>query len=340
MTVYVLGAGASKHVGYPLASTMGAEMLLWMSNQERYQDTANSIKEAFGDSPNIEDVITELDSTIQSLEGPEKLEDRVQRSTAANLRGKLGEVLPQWFAGIHTNLAPAYQQFADKIVEPGDVIVTFNYDDSLERELKRVGKWDVSQGYGFQIGTSQQPSPVLMLKLHGSMNWLVSIFGGLKSGSFAIGDNRSLGDSPCIATDYLKYLGYADMLGTFPGGSGFPSLILPGRTKEFYYQTSFGLEHQEFFSWLWAAASSALRRCDKVVLCGYSLLPVDQRACDLLLKAPRKNSRVIVVSGRDGTRITQTFHAAGFQSVECYDNGYFEAWVAESSKACVASASR
>jgi hypothetical protein len=31
----VLGAGASRHVGYPLASTMGAEMIVWMSVTER-----------------------------------------------------------------------------------------------------------------------------------------------------------------------------------------------------------------------------------------------------------------------------------------------------------------
>jgi hypothetical protein len=123
------------------------------------------------------------------------------------------------------------------------------------------------------------------------------------------------------------------MLGTFPGGGGFPSLILPGRTKEFYYHTSFGPEHQEFFSGLWAQAAAALKRVDRVVLCGYSLLPVDERACDLLLKAPRKSSRIVIVSGRDGTRIYQTFRNAGFLNTECYDSGYFETWVTESATA-------
>ena len=97
----------------------------------------------------------------------------------------------------------------------------FNYDDSLERELKRVGKWDVSQGYGFQIANFAHPSAVVMLKLHGSMNWLVSIFNGETSGAFAISGFSSLGGCPCIATDFLKFLGYEDMKGTFPGGGGF-----------------------------------------------------------------------------------------------------------------------
>ena len=170
MTVYVLGAGASKHVGYPLASEMGLGMLSWMAKHERYQGAAKAVKEMFGDSPNIEDVITGLDEVIKSGEGSDKIEERAQRTVAANLRGTLGVVLPQWFSEIHTNPAPTYKQFAEDIVQPGDVIITFNYDDSLERELKRAGKWEVSQGYGFQIGQSQQESPVLVLKLHGSMN--------------------------------------------------------------------------------------------------------------------------------------------------------------------------
>ena len=232
-------------------------MLSWMSKREEYRYTVDFIKEEFGGAPNIEDVITKLDAHIKSLEGSEELEDRLRRSNAAHQRGKLREAVPVWFTEIHTNFAPAYQQFAERIVQPGDVIITFNYDDSLERELKRVGKWDVSQGYGFQIGTLIQPSPVLVLKLHGSMNWLVSIFGGITSGAFAASDNSSLGRYPCIATDYLKYLGYIDMAGTFPGGGGFPSLILPGRTKEFYYHTSFGPEHEEFFSSLWSQAPGA-----------------------------------------------------------------------------------
>jgi hypothetical protein len=297
---------------------MGAEMMSWMSKREAYRYTADFIKEEFGNSPNIEDVITTLDARIKSFEGSEELEDRLQRSNAAHQRGKLREAVPVWFTEIHTNSAPAYQEFAETIVQAGDVIITFNYDDSLERELKRVGKWDVSQGYGFQVGSLIQPSPVLVLKLHGSMNWLVSIFGGITSGPFAAGDNRSLGQCPCIATDYLKYLGYTGMAGTFPGGGGFPSLVLPGRTKEFYYETSFGPEHEEFFSSLWLRAAAALK-CDKLVICGYSLLRVDQRACDLLLGVPRKETTVVVVSGGDGQRVVKDFHAAGFRIAESYD---------------------
>lgn len=328
-TVYVFGAGASKHVGYPLASEMGAEILSWMSNKERYLHTADFMMQRFGDSPNIEDVVTELDAGIKLLEASETFEDRLERSVLANLREKLREALPMWFREIRHKPALAYTQFAENVIQAGDLIITFNYDDSLERELKRVAKWDIWQGYGFRIGDSRHPTQVSVLKLHGSINWLVSIFGGVTSGSFSAASNGSLGECPCVATDDLKYLGYTEMAGTFPGGAGFPSLVLPGRNKEFFYGTSFGDEHGSFFDLLWSQAAAALKRAEKIVLCGYSLLAVDQRARDLLLDEPSKRTEIVVVSGDQGTRITNDFQTAGFENVVCYEDGRFETWVSE-----------
>jgi hypothetical protein len=331
-TVYVLGAGASKHVGYPLSSTMGIEMLSWMSKRgDDFKFSAEFIRQEFGDLPNIENVITELDSHVDALKNAVTLEERLKHIPYTTGLRQLRTALPIWFGEIHNNRAPAYAQFAETVVESGDVVITFNYDDSLERELKRVGKWDIWQGYGFEIGTFRRPSQVPVLKLHGSMNWLVSLFGGTTSGSFAIASDSSLGHYPCIATDHLKYLGYENMTGTFPSGGGFPSLILPGRTKEFYYYTSFGPEHEEFFNSLWSQAAAALGRADKLVLCGYSLLPVDQRACELLLRGPSRDIKVVVVSGSQGERISNDFRAAGFQNVECSVGGYFETWVWQAS---------
>lgn len=327
-TVFVLGAGASRHAGYPLASTMGHEMLEWMSKREDdLKFTAEFVREQFGSSPNIEDVITELDSHVEAKANATTLEERLSHTPYAVELGQVRKALPMWFEEIHNDPAPAYAIFAERVVQPGDTIITFNYDDSLERELKRTGKWDIWQGYGFQVGNTGQPTQVPVLKLHGSMNWLVSIFGGATSGSFALSSLSSLGTSPGIGTNALTYLGYEDVVGTFPGGGGFPSLILPGRTKKFFYFTSFGNEHEEFFSLLWSQAANALRGADRIVLCGYSLLPVDERACELLLRVPSKGASVIVVSGSQGERICRDFRAAGFTTVTNYADGYFERWV-------------
>ena len=289
---------------------------------------AEYLVDTFGESPNIEDLITQMQTTISALKGSHRSEDIVQRQRLGNGLGALRDALGSWFREIRTASSPNYAAFAQEVVQSGDTVITFNYDDSLERELRRAGKWDISQGYGFPLGIIEYPSTVRMLKLHGSINWLVSVFGGAVGGSFFTSPRgSSLGDHPVIHEADLKFLEYEDFQGhTYRSGGAFPCLILPGRTKEFFYDTSFGNEYGQFWDHLWSQASDAVKRCQKIVICGYSLLPVDQRACELLLKRPRKETRVEVVCGGQTERIIDDFRNAGFNSVTSIQR-YFKEWV-------------
>ena len=198
---FVFGAGASLHVGYPLVSTMGEALLEFMLNSSNpwQQDAAWFLIEAFGKSPNVEDLITTAQRRIRLLKDVNAPDAEGDRSKLGNSLGALSASLREWFRTIHTKPAPAYAEFANKLVQAGDVVITFNYDDSLDRELKRAGKWDVSRGYGFPLGAVDHLSDVLMLKLHGSVNWLVSIFGGARGGStWVSSDPSSLGRYPVI----------------------------------------------------------------------------------------------------------------------------------------------
>jgi hypothetical protein len=329
-TVYIMGAGASRHVGYPLVASMGKQWLEWMAAYPdgRFQGSVDLLVECFGKEPDIEEMITAIESLIDSLETSEILEDRLQRTLLGNTRGQLSSGLREWFRELHLRPATAYAQFADEIIQPEDVVVTFNYDDSLERELRRRGLWDVSQGYGFPLGKSGQPSPVLVLKLHGSINWLALIFGGVISGPTAIGPSLSIGQHPVIHKADLEFLGYSDFSGhVYPGGGAFPSLILPGRTKEFFYRTSFGEEWKPFFDHLWSQATEALKNAGRIVVCGYGMLPVDKQACEMILEDSNKEAKVEIVSGSRGKRIADDFRNAGFEDVSFDPVGYFEEWV-------------
>jgi hypothetical protein len=329
MTTYVFGAGASRDVGYPLASDMGDGLLDFMLNSPdpTIRASGEFLIDTFGRSPNIEDLITELESRVAQLKNASLADERAQRMRLGNSRAFLGTALQFWFREIHTRPAASYASFATSIAQPGDVVVTFNYDDSAERELKRAGKWDISRGYGFPLGTVEQASDVLMLKLHGSMNWLVSVFGGATGGAFLVNPASSLGHHPVIHRVDLNYLGYEGFSGhTYESGGAFPCLILPGRTKEFFYDTSLGHEYAPFWDHLWGQATRAVRQADKIVLCGYSLLPVDQRACDLLLRTPRKGTLIEIVSGQQTERIAQDFKNAGFTNVAAFQGGYFADW--------------
>jgi hypothetical protein len=234
-----------------------------------------------------------------------------------NLRGAIGCVLREWFRQIHSGIAAAYAEFATKVVKPGDVLITFNYDDSLEGELKRAGKWDLSDGYGFPFAATARSSQVLTLKVHGSMNWLWPV--------------PFLGQRPLIHRADLEHLGYSDFTDftgyLYGSGGAFPCLILPDREKKFFYETSCGIECRGFWDCLWAQATEAVKRSQQLVVCGYSLLPVDQRACDLLLKEPNKETHITVVAGNQNGRIASDFRNAGFQNVEASGDPFFEDWV-------------
>jgi hypothetical protein len=208
-------------------------------------------------------------------------------------------------------------------------VITFNYDDSLERELGVAGKWDVARGYGFPLGDSDIASLVVVLKLHGSMNWLVSILGAAEAGSLVVTpDGRTLGNFPVIHPDDLNHLGYDHFEGRlYQSGGAFPCLILPGRSKEFFYDTSSGRQYVQFWDDLWHQASAALRQADQVTICGYSLLSVDQRARKLLIGVPQRDARISVVSGSQSERIANDYRAAGFRNIEVFGSGYFEDWV-------------
>jgi len=340
MTTYVLGAGASHDAGYPLAKTMASELFGWMkhtmhpsdSYAARYPDTARFFEESFGPIQNVEDLMTDIQGLIKRYESGTR-EQRAKRTVVANEYGVLQTAVRAWFAEIQQRAASssiAYQSFARDIVARGDCVITFNYDVSLERELKLAGKFEVGDGYGFPIETLPAKSATKVLKLHGSTNWLALLFGGRTSGFFQFEPGRTLESRPVIAKNELSYLGYSDAIDPrfAGGGAALPVMIFPARTKEFYFAPNTGIEYVEFWDGLWRRADAALRSSARVVMCGYSLNSIDKRACELLLNAPRKSCDVIVASGSDTAQVVKKYRDAGYGGAVAADEVLFQKWVA------------
>src|SRR5260370_27378713 len=135
MTTYVLGAGASHHAGYPLAKTMGSELLQWMKSAKhapdtdaaRYPATANFMEEWFGPIEKVEDLVTAIQELIGKYENGTP-EQRAKRTLVANEYGVFKNAVRAWFAEIQHGVALAsstYRDFARSIVAPGDCIITF-----------------------------------------------------------------------------------------------------------------------------------------------------------------------------------------------------------------------
>ncbi len=342
MTTYVLGAGASRHAGYPLAKTMGSELFQWMKNSThapgsyaaRYPATAHFLEETFGPVKNVEDLVTAIQKLIEEYENGTR-EQRAKRAVVANEYGVFQHAVRAWFGEIQQGVALSslvYQAFARDIVAPGDCIITFNYDVSLDRELALAGKFEVGNGYGFPIENLPGESATKLLKLHGSTSWLALLFGGM-TGFFAIQPGNTLGSRPVIAKNELSFLGYADAVDPrfAKGGAALPVMIFPARSKDFYFAPNTGVEYAEFWNDLWRQASVALQSAARVVMCGYSLLPVDERARKLLLNAPKKDAEIVVGSGEDTERIVREYREAGYAMAAAADEVLFQRWVAKAS---------
>jgi hypothetical protein len=171
-TTYILGAGASFHAGYPFAGTMGRKLLDWMKGREEpnscFPPLAAFLEARFGD--NIESIMNGMQGAIENGE-PE-------RSLIANChKPAFIQAMREWFAEIHqSNKAAAYTEFAERIVQPGDSVITFNYDVSLDAKLHETGKWEIGDGYGFNVEGLPCNSTVKLFKVHGSINWLAVPF--------------------------------------------------------------------------------------------------------------------------------------------------------------------
>jgi hypothetical protein len=301
----------------------------------RYPDTAQFFEESFGPIQNVEDLMTDIQELIKRYESGTR-EQRAKRTVLANEYGVLQTAVRAWFAEIQqraASLSTAYQSFARDIVARGDCVITFNYDVLLERELRLAGKFEIGDGYGFQIETLPAKSATKVLKLHGSTSWLALLFGGRTSGFFQVGSGGTLESRPVIAKNELSYLGYADAIDPrfAGGGAALPVMIFPARSKEFYFASNTGVEYVEFWDDLWRQADAALRSAERIVMCGYSLNAIDKRAFDLLLNAPKKGCDVIVASGGDTKEVVEKYRKAGYAGAVAADEVLFQQWVMRTS---------
>jgi hypothetical protein len=73
-----------------------------------------------------------------------------------------------------------YESFVERL-EPGDVILTFNYDTILEKAFarKRIAYRlfpNRFKNVGFAGGEILNTNEIVLLKMHGSIKWFVFVF--------------------------------------------------------------------------------------------------------------------------------------------------------------------
>jgi len=185
------------------------------------------------------------------------------------------------------------------LLEAGDVVITFNYDSTVERVLYDLGKWSPLDGYGTSIILQKNqfdessvcfpPSAVKVLHLHGAVGWyekpVFSPSFDPTAGPGGATPRSSLSKAPLetqIALDPLLLEG----LGIYHVDASLPSR--PTSEQQIMLHPSFlkaysgGGRGNRIFSRLWKDALDALKSADKVIIVGYSLPSADSAAWTLL----------------------------------------------------------
>ncbi|HEY1805487.1 MAG TPA: hypothetical protein VGG45_13515 [Terracidiphilus sp.] len=279
-----------------------------------FHETAQFLRDRFPNSDDVEELLTRIEETIADAKGQMPRPNDVVALCNCH-KPTIIAAIRRWFTEIRRNSAGDYERFARIIVSSGDSLITFNYDVSLEAQLKREGKWRLGDGYGFRIEGFEDHSPVRTLKLHGSVNW-----------RFPVGSNgRPLIDSSEIA--FLGFPGLSDPLYQRPIPDALGTMILPARCKQFFVETSLGPLHAQFWDGLWSQAAQALKQSTEVIICGYSLPDYDERAREMLLNE-NYSARIEICCGKDTDRIVEQMRNAG-RNAHAAKETHFDGWLSQ-----------
>jgi hypothetical protein len=207
-------------------------------------------------------------------------------------------------------------------VQAGDTMIAFNWDLLQEVILWVAAKWSYLDGYGFESPTApsgSERSPVRILKLHGSVNWV---------------QENEEDEAPQIA--FIDEF-FPDR---FPRTQYYPS-IAPVRDASKAHQLDWGrklilptylkdIPKNRILLHVWRLAQDALRTATEVWVIGYSLNPADQSARLLFGTELARNtgpSTVTVINGPAGLgewdQLLQSAHKRAHSVPE-----RFEDWLA------------
>ncbi|HEU4409787.1 MAG TPA: SIR2 family protein [Polyangiaceae bacterium] len=317
-TVYVLGAGSSAEGGVPLSSQIlpvGLELRRALRERGGREDGRHPYLARLGEAHReaFDRVYEFIAGCVQGLEGPDALdpaglptvdelwallelarEHRARFGCAAGaadvgrVRRALMVLLYHVLVGcrvegaegpaLRVRFGPGPNPYGGfvRLLGPDDAVIALNYDTLLEGALREVGR---SADYGIATDRREEAvEPALLVKPHGSFNWLycptcgaLNDFGCRDVARVAI----ELDDEQCACP--------AD-------GTPREYVIVPPSLVKNY--------SNPHLSQLWAVAAMLLRSCERVVFCGVSMADSDIYFKYLIKQATSLNPRLREGRGR------------------------------------------
>lgn len=174
-TVYVVGAGFSAGIGYPLTKSLLIDV--WSRLNEDSRDQLRRIIEfhhpAFAQRrktsfPDIEQLLTEIAVNLELFYASRPAEGTFTKKRLEDAREDLLSCIAKWFHEIYeqTSGIPWLSGIVERMRAEKAVIVSFNWDLVLDQMLfvDELGAAD----YGLSKTLASDP---VLLKPHGSLNW-------------------------------------------------------------------------------------------------------------------------------------------------------------------------
>lgn len=210
--------------------------------------------------------------------------------------------------------------FAEHCATANATCITLNYDDFLDEALLSTGAWNRTRGYGFFCRPSysvvndayseHEYSDTMLLKLHGSVNWLPKLG---SSKPYAI-------DSIVHHEDWPEFAGRTlDRIDIERHLESEPVIIPPISVK-------YDLVLQPILRIVWSLAFEHLSNASEVTFIGYSLPLTDNVAHTLFAEALESlNTSAIYVVGLEDDQNTLDALKARYRSVFGYipDGNFF-----------------
>ncbi|MCP4544933.1 MAG: hypothetical protein GY835_00550 [bacterium] len=288
MAVFILGAGFTKAV-FPDAP-LNRDLLQTLASLSD-ASAAYRLIERY-ETGDIEVALTHLDMDIISKSMTSE-ERQVLEGIRRGVENELAAFFTQFpITEVVATRSPWIEEFCTNVISEGDVIISLNYDCAIEGLLDWFGKWTPNGGYTAILENplvdDLLPSPVTILKIHGSANF-VSVPDRKNP------DSRFVGFQ--INSSFFPQSGQHKFFG-FGAGKGKPYVIAPSYVKIPCVQMTY----------LMLEALKAAESCPQLVVIGCSLRPEDWFLTLLhtrVLRTPEYQSRRVILADRQAESLKQ-----------------------------------
>ena len=275
--VFVLGAGTSYGAGFPLASQLFNRAYGRMEDDDQRQvgkalrylypvSGRNRPSRRTLENVNVEELLSLLDTAEEFNEilPTTFLEPVVIRRLRSSLLKSIVELLVenQLKAESSKKRVDYVDRFLSRL-EPGDTVITFNWDLLFERRMRKIGQ-------EFKLCPREESNHLAYLKVHGSIDWYRGAELDSRKGFKVV--YRQLYRAP-----WPKVSRQRDKLPS----DALPFIVPPTFNKSF--RGCADIEE------LWVQAFQRLQEADEIYVCGYRFPPEDLFARFVLRRAIRFN---------------------------------------------------